>query len=92
MDTEALTPILAGIARHGLTAAGGYLVSSGVIQSSEVQGFVGADMVLAGIAWSWWQKRGQAQVAEMLKRVTATKTTAAAVDVAKTAPNGAAVK
>ena len=73
MDKELLTPLLAGIARHALTTAGGALVTSGVINSGEVQGFVGAGMVLLGIAWSWWNKKGQAMMADQVKRLTATK-------------------
>jgi len=69
MDSEAFKPILAGIARHALTTLGGILVSDGVIQSSDVAGFVGAGMVLAGIAWSWWQKKGQAQTVADLQRL-----------------------
>jgi len=83
MDTEALQPILAGIVRHALTSAGGALVAGGYIQSSKMSDFVGSGMVFAGIAWSWWQKRGQQEVADMLKKVTAKKTTTDAVDAAK---------
>lgn len=83
MDTEALQPILAGIARHALTTAGGALVTGGYMQSSEMTAFVGGGMVVAGIIWSWWQKRGQAIVADMLKKVTAKKTVPDAVDAAK---------
>lgn len=31
MDTDQLKSVLAGVVRHGLTTAGGYLVASGVI-------------------------------------------------------------
>lgn len=55
--------ILAGIARHVLTSIGGSLAAAGYIKGDAgVQEFVGAGLVLLGIAWSWWQKRGQAQV------------------------------
>lgn len=83
MDTEALQPILAGIVRHALTTDGGAMVAGGYMQSSDTSAFVGGGMVIAGIAWSWWQKRGQAEVSEMLKKVTAKKTTTDAVDAAK---------
>lgn len=73
MDTETLKPILAGIARHALTTAGGMLVTDGVMQNSDVNGFVGAGMVILGVAWSWWNKRGQALMADQIKRLTATK-------------------
>jgi hypothetical protein len=71
MDMEELKPILAGLVRHGLTSAGGYLVASGVIQSSQVSDLVGAGMVLAGIAWSWWQKKGQSDINAAFKVLTA---------------------
>ena len=71
MNMEELKPILAGLVRHGLTSAGGYLVASGVIQSSQVSDLVGAGMVLAGIAWSWWQKKGQSDVTAAFKVLTA---------------------
>ena len=55
-----LQTILALIARHGLTSVGLWLAGHGYIDSSGVQGFVGAGILFAGVAWSWWQKRGQA--------------------------------
>lgn len=83
MDSESLKPILAGMVRHLLTTAGGALVAGGYMQSSEQAAFVGGGMVIAGIVWSWWQKEGQAEVAAMLKKVTAKKTVPDAVDAAK---------
>lgn len=56
MDNDTLMPILAGLLRHGLTTVGGVLVSSGYMQSSDTAAFVGGGMVIAGVAWSWWQK------------------------------------
>jgi hypothetical protein len=91
MDSDALKPILGLAARHALTAIGGYLVSSGYLQSSDTNAFIGAGMVLAGIVWSWWQKRGQAKVAELLKKVTARATTTDAVAMAKIAAPGSAI-
>lgn len=78
--------------RHGLTTLGGMLVTSGYMQSGEMQTFIGGGMVLAGVLWSWWQKRGQAEVAALLKKVTARSTTVDAVAAAKLAAPGAAVK
>lgn len=69
MESEVLKPILAGMVRHGLTALGGILVTDGVMQSSEMSGFVGAGMVIAGVAWSWWQKRGQQKVVAILAKM-----------------------
>lgn len=63
---EALKPILAGIVRHLLTAAAGVLAAHGYLASSGTEQFIGAGMVLAGIAWSWWQKSGQQMLAEDL--------------------------
>jgi hypothetical protein len=68
MDSETLKPILAGMVRHLLTTAGGALVAGGYMQSSDMAGFVGGGMLIAGIAWSWWNKRGQSLVqAELAK-------------------------
>lgn len=41
-----------GILRHLLTAGGGYVVSSGLIDAATAQTAIGALMTLAGIAWS----------------------------------------
>lgn len=92
MDMEVLKPILAGMARHALTALGAVLVNDGVIQQGDITGFVGAGMVIVGVAWSWWQKRGQAQVAEGLKKLTATRTAKEAVTASQVLPPAAAVE
>jgi hypothetical protein len=73
MDTDALTPILAGMARHVLTTAGGALVAGGYMESSETSAFVGGGMVVLGVLWSWWQKRGQAMVAAELAKLKGAK-------------------
>jgi hypothetical protein len=73
MESDLLKPLLASAVRHMLTTFGGMLVAQGVMHSSEVNGFVGSGMVLAGVAWSWWQKVGQAALAgelALLKRHT----------------------
>ena len=69
MESEVLKPILAGVVRHGLTALGGMLVTDGVMQSSEMNGFIGAGMVIAGIAWSWYQKVGQAELVALMAKM-----------------------
>jgi hypothetical protein len=69
MESEVLKPILAGVVRHGLTALGGMLVTDGVMQSSEMNGFIGAGMVIAGIAWSWYQKVGQAKLVALMAKM-----------------------
>ena len=57
------------IARHALTTAGGWLTAHGYLASDGITGFVGAGMVLVGVAASWWQKRGQAATAAELARL-----------------------
>ncbi len=52
---------ISALVRHGLTTAGGSLVSVGVISASEVQAFVGAGMTLAGIVWSILRKWNRKQ-------------------------------
>lgn len=91
MDMDALKPILAGLVRHGLTSLGGALVAGGYMQSSDTSAFIGGGMVIAGMAWSWWQKEGQAQVSALLKKMTDTKTKADAVKAAEVLPPSAAV-
>jgi hypothetical protein len=54
------------IARHALTSIAGVLVAHGYLQSSATEGFIGAGMLIAGVAWSWWQKSGQAALAAEL--------------------------
>jgi hypothetical protein len=71
MDNSVEMPTLLGLgARHALTTIGGALVTGGYLQSSELSDFIGAGMIFAGIAWSWWQKRGAQDVANLLKKVT----------------------
>lgn len=64
---DVLTQVLGGVARHVLTSVAGGLVADGVIKGSDTQMVVGAGMALAGVAWSWWQKVGQAKTLELLK-------------------------
>jgi hypothetical protein len=59
------------VARHTLTTAGGWLAAHGYLASDGVSGFVGAGMILIGIAASWWQKRGQAATMTELRRLKA---------------------
>lgn len=67
MNDSLIKPVLAGMCRHALTVAGGALVADGYLQSSGTADFVGGGMVLAGVAWSWWQKVGQKRTTELLK-------------------------
>jgi hypothetical protein len=85
MDSELVKPLLASLARHGLTAAGAYLGLTGADSTQ----FVGAGMVLAGLAWAWWQKSGQdkfiAALAKMKPVAAPSATTGEAVKAAKVA-------
>ena len=45
-----------GLVRHGLTFAGGYLVSSGLLDAAGLENAVGAAITLLGIAWSIYDK------------------------------------
>lgn len=65
MDMEIIKPFLASMARHAITSAGVYMGFTGTEQTQ----FVGAAMVLAGLGWSWWQKRGQAQFIALLAKM-----------------------
>lgn len=65
---ETTQAIAAGIVRHLLTGAAGVLVSAGYLQSSQTEQFIGAGMLVVGIAWSWWQKKGQAEALDLLRR------------------------
>jgi len=66
---DTMKTILAGMLRHGLTTLGGALVAGGYMSSSSTADFVGGGMVLAGVAWSWWQKEGQARALAILARM-----------------------
>jgi hypothetical protein len=92
MDQDAFSTVAGMIVRHGLTTLGGALAGAGVVNGEAgVTQFVGAGMVIFGIALSWWNKKGQAQVAALLKKVTNRDTTVAAVNVAQAVPQGSAV-
>lgn len=69
MESDALQPILAGIARHALTTAGGALVTGGYMSSNDMTAFVGGGMVVAGVLWSWWQKEGQRKIIAILAKM-----------------------
>ena len=48
--------LIMGIVRHVLTTGGGVLVTDGVLTASQSSDAVGALCVLAGLAWSLWNK------------------------------------
>jgi hypothetical protein len=62
------TTIGALIARHSLTTAGGWLAANGFLpDGTTIESFVGAGMMLVGVAWSWWQKADHARVVAELE-------------------------
>lgn len=66
MDWQTL---LAAALRHALTTAAGALVAHGYLMSSESEQFIAAGMLLTGLFWSWYQKRGQALVQAELEKL-----------------------
>jgi hypothetical protein len=72
---QILQAALAGLVRHGMTTAAGALVAAGLLQSGDSANFeqIGSGLVLGvvALAWSWWQKAGQAKVAALLKSAAA---------------------
>lgn len=49
--------IILGVIRHGLTVAGGVLVTNGHLSSSDVEVVAGAGAILVGVIWSVIQKK-----------------------------------
>jgi hypothetical protein len=49
--------VIGSVVRHLLTTAGGYLVSRGFIDASQVEPLAGSMLIVGGIVWSIWQKR-----------------------------------
>lgn len=95
-DKNPLFPLIAGLViRHVVGMAAGWLVLHNLLDASQQASFaqMGIGIVTGGgvMAWSWWQKTGQAQALALLKKLTRTQTATAAVEVAKTLPAGSAV-
>lgn len=81
---DLMKPILAQALRDFLRTVGVALAARGFIQGDAgVTTFVGAGMALAGLFWGWFTTTGYLKVATLLKKLTDTKTQAAAVVVAK---------
>jgi len=49
---DLIKSILLGYARHGLTAAAGYLLAHGLIQQADEQVLISAGLAIAGVTWS----------------------------------------
>ena len=54
--SDTVSDILGGIVRHAVTSAGGALVTNGLINSDQLSQIAGALALIAGIAWSVFQK------------------------------------
>lgn len=48
---------IASLVRHGLTAAGGFLVAKGLASSDQVGQLAGAIATVIGTVWSIWKNR-----------------------------------
>lgn len=74
---EILQAAIAGTIRHGLTIAAGSLVTVGLLSSTDSGNFIqiGSGLALGaiGLAWSWWQKKGQQAVLAELNKFKADK-------------------
>jgi hypothetical protein len=53
--------MIAGVIRAALAAGGGWLVSNGVIAETEVDGIIGACVIIATAIWSIISKRQEAK-------------------------------
>lgn len=47
-----MTPTIASLVRHGLTAAGGFLIAKGLASAGQVDELAGAIVTLVGVVWS----------------------------------------
>lgn len=52
-----MNPTLSSLIRHGLTAAGGFLVARGLASTDQVAELAGAAATLIGTIWSIWKNR-----------------------------------
>ncbi len=52
-----MNPNVASLIRHGLSAAGGFLVAKGMISLDQVNEIAGAIITLAGIGWSVFKNK-----------------------------------
>jgi hypothetical protein len=56
LNSFCMKDVILGVLRHGLTAGGGALVTTGLANSQTLDEAVGALMTLVGVAWSIWEK------------------------------------
>ena len=56
MNATMMFEFVLGLIRHGLTAAGGWLVSAGVATGEEATTLSGAVITLIGLGWSFYRK------------------------------------
>lgn len=52
-----MNPNIASLIRHGLTAAGGFLIAKGLASAGQVDELAGALVTLAGIGWSVFKNK-----------------------------------
>lgn len=57
MQQETIKAFVGGLVRHLITTFGGGLLAGGVITQGDVEIVAGALTVLAGVAWSLFQKK-----------------------------------
>lgn len=52
-----MNPTVSSLIRHGLTAAGGFLVAKGLASADQVAELAGAAATVIGTIWSIWKNR-----------------------------------
>ena len=52
-----MNPNVASLIRHGLSAAGGFLVAKGMVSFDQVNEIAGAIITLTGIGWSVFKNK-----------------------------------
>ena len=52
-----MNPNIASLIRHGLSAAGGFLVAKGMVSLDQINEIAGAIITLAGIGWSVFKNK-----------------------------------
>ena len=52
-----MNPTISSLIRHGLTAAGGFLVAKGVASADQVGELAGAAVTLVGVIWSVFKSK-----------------------------------